>query len=81
MAEIDALKLPPEDARAVASFSDYLRMRTDHPDPTPGYNAAGAFLEAAARAGGLQFERLELHPGAPIFILTWAGTDPTVPKP
>lgn len=66
--------LSPADAAEVERFRALLRCVTAHPDPTAGYAAAGVLLEAWATELGLAFERLELAPGHPIFLLTWAAS-------
>ena len=75
-----ATALSPQDAAALERFRAYLRMRTVHPDPTPGYEQAGDLLRACAAEVGLAFERVELCEGHPLFILTWVGTDPALPS-
>ena len=66
-----------EDARAVASFSRFLRMRTDH--PSPDYSAVPALLQEYASAAGFALRREELVAGHPLFIVTWAGSEPAAP--
>ena len=63
---------------AVESFQRYLRMRTVH--PTPDYSEVGPFLAAYATRCGFEYLAKELVPGHPIFVLTWAGSDPSAPS-
>jgi aminoacylase len=72
--------LSPEDARAVENFRAYLRCRTVHPDPSPGYAQCEPLFESYASALGLSYEKLEYAPGHPIFVLTWEGRDPSLPS-
>lgn len=69
-----------DDARALASFASYLRMRTDHPEPTGGYNAAEPLFRSYADTAGFAFERLELCHGHPMYILTWPGAEAALPS-
>jgi len=55
-------------------------MRTDHPDPSAGYEEAGALFAAYARESGFAFERLEFSPGHPLFLVTFAGRDAAAPS-
>lgn len=68
------------DDAAVERFRAYLRMRTVHPDPTPGYAQAVPFLRAAAEAAGLGFRCVELAAGHPLCVVTWPGTDTSLPS-
>jgi aminoacylase len=68
------------DAAALERFRAYLRMRTDHPDPTAGYRQAVELLRGLARAGGWGFRVVELCPGHPLAVITWAGTRPELPS-
>jgi aminoacylase len=72
--------LAPQDAAAVENFRSFLRMKTVHPDPSAGYEEAGVLFKRYADELGLSFERLDLAPGHPIFILTWAGSDAAAPS-
>jgi aminoacylase len=72
--------LAPQDHAAVENFRSFLRMRTVHPDPCAGYEQAGVLFKRYADELGLGFERLDLAPGHPIYILKWTGTEPKLPS-
>nr|XP_033781969.1 aminoacylase-1 isoform X1 [Geotrypetes seraphini] len=55
-------------------FREYLRIRTVHPQPD--YDGAIHFLERIAEELGLACQKVEVHPGRVITILTWEGTNP-----
>ena len=65
-----------DDDAAVARFQAYLRMKTVHPDPTPGYRAAIEYFAAAASAAGFEFSVAELCAGHPLGVITWRGSAP-----
>ena len=66
------------DDASVARFCAYLRMRTVHPDPTPGYREAISFFRGVAEAARFEFKEAELTPGHPLGIVTWRGSDDTL---
>eukprot|EP01116_Phalansterium_solitarium_P018824 TRINITY_DN510_c1_g1_i1.p1 TRINITY_DN510_c1_g1~~TRINITY_DN510_c1_g1_i1.p1 ORF type:complete len:410 (+),score=169.18 TRINITY_DN510_c1_g1_i1:50-1279(+) len=68
----------PAESKSVSLFRAFLRLRTEH--PTPDYESAVSFLRERAEDYGLQFQRLEFHPGKPIALLTWEGSDPSLPS-
>jgi aminoacylase len=72
--------LSPADAAAVDAFREYLRARTVHPDPVPGYAVAEGLFRRLAEGAGLAFERHEFAPGHPTLVLTWRGTRPDLPS-
>lgn len=69
--------MPPS---AIDRLSAYLRMRTDHPNPSAGYEEAGVLIAAYASESGFGFERLEFTAGHPIFIVRWLGRDAAAPS-
>ena len=74
-----ALTKSPVDLTAVAAvarFQAYLRMKTVHPDPTPGYIAALAWFHKETTAVGLQFSQAEFCVGHPMGVITWPGSAP-----
>ncbi|CAH1782537.1 unnamed protein product [Owenia fusiformis] len=64
--------------KAVTTFREYLRIKTVHPDPD--YDGALAFLKKQASELGLPFACTELHPGKIILVMTWEGSDPSLPS-
>ena len=66
-------------AAAVERFREYLRARTVHPDPAPGYAQCEALFRRFAAALGLPFERHEAAEAAhPTFVITWPGSEPAL---
>lgn len=53
-------------------------MPTAHPDPD--YEPAMALFGRYAEELRLPMRRLDLAPRKPIAIITWAGTDPSLPS-
>ncbi|XP_020594725.1 aminoacylase-1-like, partial [Phalaenopsis equestris] len=71
--------LPSEDAEArIERFQQYLRIQTAHPNPD--YAGAVSFLSTQARSIGLETLTIEFKPGKPVLILTWTGSDPSLPS-
>ena len=79
-ASVESLADASADAAALESFRTYVRLRTDHPNPTEGYRAAMQLLRRYADALDLQFHELELEEGHPLAVLTWTGRDPSLPS-
>lgn len=68
----------PQEEEHIERFQHYLRIRTAHPDPD--YAAAVAFLLPEARSIGLHARVLEFAPGKPLLLLSWPGSDPSLPS-
>lgn len=62
----------------IARFQQYLRINTAHPNPD--YAPAVAFLQSQAQSIGLQTRILEFVPGKPVVLLTWLGSQPSLPS-
>jgi aminoacylase len=62
----------------VERFQAYLRLPTAQ--PTPDYPAAAAFLAQQAAEVGLSYETLTVEAGKPIVLMTWPGTDTSLPS-
>ncbi|KAJ3291012.1 adenylate cyclase, partial [Borealophlyctis nickersoniae] len=62
---------------AVTTFRDYLRIKTVQPNPD--YAGCKAFLQRLAEELGLKFSAVEHAKGKPICILTWVGSNPSLP--
>ncbi|XP_006169396.1 aminoacylase-1A [Tupaia chinensis] len=71
-------KGPEGEHPSVTLFRQYLRIRTVQPQPD--YGAAVAFLEERARQLGLSCQKVEVAPGYVVTVLTWPGTNPTLPS-
>jgi len=65
---------------AIERFQRYLRCRTVHPDPTPGYEEAAVLLKEVGEAVGLEYHRLDIIEGHPIIYLKWEGRSPELPS-
>lgn len=68
------------DLSAIGRFTRYLRMKTVHPDPTPGYREAVQLFREYATAAGLTFRSFDLTDGHPVAIITWQGSDAALPS-
>ncbi|XP_043487472.1 aminoacylase-1-like [Polistes fuscatus] len=65
------------DATAVENFREYLRIPSVQPDIN--YDACVEFLHKQAKSLDLPVKVYHVHPGKPIVVLTWLGTEPTEP--
>ncbi|KAI9139402.1 hypothetical protein BKA69DRAFT_1086078 [Paraphysoderma sedebokerense] len=63
-----------EEHIAVTRFREFLRVKTVQPNPD--YTSCLQFLQKYADELNLPVKTIELAPGKPIIILTWAGSDP-----
>ncbi|KAA8546392.1 hypothetical protein F0562_002869 [Nyssa sinensis] len=59
-------------------FQQYLRINTAHPNPD--YTSAVTFLKTQAHSIGLQTQTLEFTPNKPLLLVTWPGSNPTLPS-
>ncbi|KAJ3156255.1 adenylate cyclase [Geranomyces michiganensis] len=66
-----------EEHIATQRFRQFLRIDTSH--PKPDYAACAAFLETYARELNLTFQTIECVKGKPAHVLTWVGSDPSIP--
>ncbi|KAF8405739.1 hypothetical protein HHK36_007816 [Tetracentron sinense] len=62
----------------VSRFQQYLRIKTAHPNPD--YASAVSFLSSQAQSIGLKTLTLEFAPGKPLLLLTWPGSNPSLPS-
>ncbi|KAK7385211.1 hypothetical protein VNO78_30924 [Psophocarpus tetragonolobus] len=69
---------PQEEDSPITRFQRYLRINTAH--PTPDYDSAVSFLKAQAHSLGLQAQTLYFAPNKPLLLLTWPGSDPSLPS-
>lgn len=62
---------------AVDKFRKYLRINTMQPNPD--YVTAMSFLREYAAELTLPFEEVEVHPGHPVGVMKWTGSEPALP--
>jgi len=67
-----------EEDSPITRFQRYLRINTAH--PTPDYYSAVSFLKAQAHSLGLASKTIEFVPGKPLLLLTWPGSNPSLPS-
>ncbi|RZB71419.1 aminoacylase-1 [Glycine soja] len=72
------LPLLEEQDTPITHFQRYLRINTAH--PTPDYTSAVSFLKAQAQSLGLKTQTLEFVQGKPVLLLTWPGSNPSLPS-
>ncbi|KAK9163948.1 hypothetical protein Syun_004850 [Stephania yunnanensis] len=58
--------------------NSYLRINTAH--PSPDYASAVSYLTSQAHSIGLTTRTLLLTPAAPLLLVTWPGTRPSLPS-
>lgn len=68
----------PDDDNSIEIFRKYLMINTVQPDPN--YEPAISFLKELADEIGLVFHTIEVHPKKPVAILSWIGSDPSLPS-
>ncbi|KAI9598111.1 aminoacylase-1A-like protein [Syncephalis fuscata] len=73
-----ALSLKENNTIAVENFRKYLRIRTVQ--PTPDYESCATFLKELADDIGFDYRRVEPVANKPVVILTWQGTEPSLPS-
>ncbi|XP_031829899.1 aminoacylase-1 [Nomia melanderi] len=66
------------DATAVENFRDYLRIPSVQPNIN--YDDCVSFLRKQAKSLDLPIKIYQVHANKPIVVLTWIGTDPSVPS-
>ncbi|GBP34800.1 Aminoacylase-1 [Eumeta japonica] len=67
-----------ENDPAVNNFRDYLRFPTVHPNIN--YDVCLEFLKRQAASLGLPARVYEPAPRKPVLVMSWAGTEPTLPS-
>ncbi|RVX22551.1 Aminoacylase-1 [Vitis vinifera] len=67
-----------EEDSPITRFQGYLRINTVHPNPD--YASAVSFLKSQALYIGLQTKTLEFARSKPLLLLTWPGSDPSLPS-
>lgn len=66
------------DDTPVGRFKAYLKIATVH--PVPDYKPPVDFLLAQAKEIGLESQTMEYVKGKPMTLLTWKGTNPSLPS-
>ncbi|RWW28574.1 hypothetical protein GW17_00006941 [Ensete ventricosum] len=66
----------PQQEEQIERLQRYLRIRTAHPDP----DYAADFLLEEARSIGLHALAIEFVPGKPLLLISWPGSDPSLPS-
>jgi aminoacylase len=77
-ASASASAFSQDEETQISHFQQYLRIRTDH--PYPDYSSAASFLLSLADSIGLQTLTLEFAPNKPLLLLTWPGSDLSLPS-
>lgn len=72
------LVTPEEEDNPITRFQNYLRIKTAH--PTPDYTSAVSYLKSQAQSIGLKTQTLEFTPSKPLLLVTWQGSDPSLPS-
>uniref|UniRef100_A0A7N0TR30 Peptidase M20 dimerisation domain-containing protein n=1 Tax=Kalanchoe fedtschenkoi TaxID=63787 RepID=A0A7N0TR30_KALFE len=67
-----------DDDTPIVRFQEYLRINTAHPNPN--YAAAVSYLTSQARSLQLQTTVFEFVQGKPLLLVTWPGSDPSLPS-
>ncbi|XVF39373.1 hypothetical protein PTKIN_Ptkin01aG0029400 [Pterospermum kingtungense] len=62
----------------ISRFRRYLQFNTAHPNPN--YADPVSFLISQATSIGLQSQTLEFTPSKPVLLLTWPGSNPSLPS-
>lgn len=70
--------LTMEEHPATALFREYIRIKTVQPNPD--YESCMRFLKSQAEVLQLPWKITECVAGKPIFVLTWEGTEPSLPS-
>ncbi|CAM6089171.1 unnamed protein product [Calypogeia fissa] len=73
-----AVSLTETEDQVVKRFQSYLQIDTSHPDPD--YTAVTKFLIQQGEQIGLHVRVTEFTPKKPVVLLTWKGTDPSLPS-
>lgn len=67
-----------EEAREVALFREYIRIKSVQPDPD--YQSCMTFLVRMASELNLPYWIKEFTSGKPVLVMTWEGTQPQLPS-
>ncbi|XVF64713.1 hypothetical protein PTKIN_Ptkin09bG0189500 [Pterospermum kingtungense] len=62
----------------ITRFRRYLQFNTAHPNPN--YEDPISFLISQANTVGLKTQTLEFTPSKPVLLLTWPGSNPSLPS-
>ncbi|RZC64811.1 hypothetical protein C5167_008504 [Papaver somniferum] len=67
-----------EEDTSVSRFQNYLRFKTAHPNPD--YSKPVSYLTSQAQSIGLKTTIFEFSPSKPLLIITWVGSNPSLPS-
>ncbi|KAI3952687.1 hypothetical protein MKX01_013649 [Papaver californicum] len=67
-----------EEDNPVSRFQNYLRFKTAHPNPD--YSKPVSYLTSQAQSIGLKTTILEFASSKPLLIITWVGSNPSLPS-
>ncbi len=65
------------DDQMITTLQGYIRINTGH--PTPPYYHALDLLQKLAQKDGFKFQKIALPSGNPVGIISFVGSDPTLP--
>ncbi|XP_057442654.1 uncharacterized protein LOC130734318 [Lotus japonicus] len=67
-----------EQDNPITRFQRYLQINTAHPNPD--YTSAVSYLITQASSINLRHKTLHFSPGNPLLLLTWPGSNPSLPS-
>ncbi|GKU87659.1 hypothetical protein SLEP1_g2022 [Rubroshorea leprosula] len=73
-----SLQSQEQEDTPITRFQQYLKINTAHPNPN--YTTPISFLLSQANSIGLQSQILEFAPSKPVLLLTWPGSNPSLPS-
>nr|CAD7453364.1 unnamed protein product [Timema tahoe] len=71
-------RLSETENTAIANFREYLRIPSVHPNIN--YDECVSFLRRQASTLGLPIQVYHVVEGKPIVVITWRGSEPTLPS-
>lgn len=77
LAQVSVVSVSLEDNPAIQRLREYLRIPTVQPDPN--YDPAIEFLQRQADEIGLSATVIEFVEKKPIMLMSWEGSDPSLP--
>ena len=78
MSTMNAVCVEGKEHESTKLFRDYIRIPSVQPDPD--YYQVVDFLIDQAKSLDLPYRTHECVPGKPILIITWEGTEPSLPS-
>ncbi|GAV84114.1 Peptidase_M20 domain-containing protein/M20_dimer domain-containing protein [Cephalotus follicularis] len=68
----------PKQDNPITRFQQFLQINTAHPNPN--YYNPISFLITQAKSIGLTYRTLEFTPNKPLLLLSWPGSNPSIPS-